>query len=83
MKKLLTLVLSLFMTVSLCLTISAEDNYIAQIGETKYTNLNDLSEAINNASGEIEIKILANIENNPDSITILENQNITIDLNGK
>ena len=78
MKKLLTLTLSLLMAFSLCLTINAEDDYVAKIGDTGYASLQD---AINNANtGDkiIVIKEITDIE----TLTVNSEKNITIDLNG-
>ena len=87
MKKLLTLTLSLLMALSLCLTISAEDNYY-EIGDNKYSDLQAALYAVNSStsSDEITIKLLAERtetgSGNGSSFSIDSGKNIVLDLNG-
>ena len=74
MKKILTLVLSLFMAFSLCMTVCADDDW------TEVGNETEFRDALNK-NGEIKIKLKNDVEIN--GRVDIANKNVTIDLNNK
>lgn len=75
MKKLLTLTLSLLMTFSLCLTISAED-------EVTVSTASEFKEAVSNASADSTTNIKLNGDFSIDAEFTID-KDIVLDLNGK
>ena len=87
MKKLITLTLSLLMALSLCLTISAEDNNYYEIGDNKYPSLEEALTAIYRSGiSDATIKLIATRtetgSGNGSSFSIDSGKNIVLDLNG-
>ena len=80
MKKLLTLTLSLFMALSLCLTISAEDEKYFEINGQKYSTLSDALSAVSDNT-ETTIKLIKDYETS-DAFDVASNKDIVLDLNG-
>ena len=89
MKKLLTLTLSLLMALSLCLTISAEDNgsNYFKIGDVEYSSLQAALNAVRTSTEtNLEIDLIAT-RTEEDALgsgafEILSGKNVVLDLNG-
>ena len=89
MKKLLTLTLSLLMALSLCLTISAEDNgsNYFKIGDNEYSSLKAALNAVRTSTEtDLEIDLIASREEDGEvgsaAFEIPSGKNIVLDLNG-
>ena len=80
MKKLLTLTLSLFMALSLCLTISAEDEKYFEINNQQYSTLTEALGAVSENT-ETTIKLLDEYTESS-AIKIPSGKNIVLDLYG-
>ena len=80
MKKLLTLTLSLFMALSLCLTISADDEKYFEINNQQYSTLTEALNAVADGT-ETTIKLLGEYTESS-AIEILSGKNIVLDLYG-
>ena len=80
MKKLLTLTLSLFMALSLCLTISAEDEKYFEINNQQYSTLTEALNAVLDNT-ETTIKLIKDYETS-DAFDVASNKDIVLDLNG-
>ena len=74
MKKFISVLLSLLMVFSLCLSVSADDGKVAKIGDKEYSTL---QEAINVASNGATIALIANTN---EDVVIESGKDITINI---
>lgn len=74
MKKFISVLLSLLMVFSLCLSVSADDGKVAKIGDKEYSTL---QEAINVASNGTTIALIANAN---EDVVIESGKDITINI---
>lgn len=74
MKKFISVLLSLLMVFSLCLSVSADDGKVAKIGDTEYSTL---QEAINVAGNGDTIALIANTN---EDVVIESEKDITINI---
>ena len=74
MKKFISVLLSLLMVFSLCLSVSADDGKVAKIGDIKYSTL---QEAINVATNGDTIALIANTN---EDVVIESEKDITINI---
>ena len=76
MKKFISVLLSLLMVFSLCLSVSADDGKVAKIGDKEYSTL---QEAIDAGEGETVV-LISNVDISNGGVKV--NTNTTLDLNG-
>lgn len=76
MKKFISVLLSLLMVFSLCLSVSADDGKVAKIGDNEYSTL---QEAIDAGEGETVV-LISNVDISNGGVKV--NTNTTLDLNG-
>ena len=76
MKKFISVLLSLLMVFSLCLSVSADDGKVAKIGDKEYSTL---QEAIDAGEGETVV-LISNVDISNGGVRV--NTNTTLDLNG-
>lgn len=76
MKKFISVLLSLLMVFSLCLSVSADDGKVAKIGDKEYSTL---QEAIDAGEGETVV-LISDVDISNGGVRV--NTNTTLDLNG-